>query len=118
MSLFDDIHTITNEHVKDRQSAHRYLETVCAEMDALGRDIQAVRHIEEDFAHQQIDQLFDTDPGQRGPLHAVPLAHKELYGRKPETGAGWLYEGGSASVREKEPLRLPMSSKSWMLPAR
>ena len=74
MSLFDDIHTITNEHVKDRQSAHRYLETVCAEMDALGRDIQAVRHIEEDFAHQQIDQLFDTDPGQRGPLHAVPLA--------------------------------------------
>ena len=99
MSLFDDIHTITNEHVKDRQSAHRYLETVCAEMDALGRDIQAVRHIEEDFAHQQIDQLFDTDPGQRGPLHAVPLAHKELYGRKPETGAGWLYEGGSASCQ-------------------
>ena len=56
-------------------------------MDALGRDIQAVRHIEEDFAHQQIDQLFDTDPGQRG--STVPLAHKE-YGRKPETGAGWL----------------------------
>ena len=88
-------------------------------MDALGRDIQAVRHIEEDFAHQQIDQLFDTDPGQRGPLHAVPLAHKELYGRKPETGAGLAVQrSGSASCQGKRPLRLPMSSKNWMLPAR
>jgi len=101
MSLFHDIHTITSEHVKDRQSAHRYLETVCAGLDSLGRQIKAVRFVEEEFAHRQIDQLFDNSPDSNSPLHAVPLAHKELYGRKPDSGAGWLYEGGSASCQSE-----------------
>lgn len=94
MSLFDDIPQISEHHVKDRQSAHKYLETVCAELDSLGRQIQAIRYVEEAFAHQQIDQLFDNNIAEISPLHAVPLAHKELYGR-----TGWLYEGGSASCQ-------------------
>ena len=100
MSLFDDIPQISQHRVKDRQSAHQYLENVCAELEGLGRQIQAVRFIEEEFAHRQIDQLFDNDTAPKSALHAVPLAHKELYGRKPKTGAGWLYEGGSASCQE------------------
>ena len=96
MSLYHSISDITQNHVRDEASAHDYLERVCRLLDGLGRELEAVRHIEAGFAHQQIEQLFSSDENKPSLLHAVPLAHKELYGRKPEDqDKGWPFEGGS-----------------------
>ena len=73
----------------------RVLEVTDA-LNQLGRKLDAVRFTDEAFAQEQVTQLSQPQqPGKTLPLKAVPLAHKELYGRTFKDGSGWPYEGGS-----------------------
>ncbi|MCG8434321.1 MAG: amidase, partial [Gammaproteobacteria bacterium] len=61
-------------------------------LDTIGRDLNAVARIEFDDARRQAAALAkgaDKQEG-KGPLHGVPLAHKDLYYRE-----GWRIEAGS-----------------------
>ena len=75
--------------------AKRVLEVTDA-LNQLGRKLDAVRFTDEAFAQEQVTQLSQPQqPGKTLPLKAVPLAHKELYGRTFKDGSGWPHEGGS-----------------------
>ena len=73
----------------------RVLEVTDA-LNQLGRKLDAVRFTDEAFAQEQVTQLSQPQqPGKTLPLKAVPLAHKELYGRTLKDRSGWPCEGGS-----------------------
>lgn len=96
MSLYHSITQIKNDYICDAKSAHAYLDEVYKSLDTTGRELHAVRLIDTDFAHQQIEYLFEKKQHDRL-LSYVPLAHKELYARKPEHEKGWPFEAGSRS---------------------
>ena len=80
----------------------RVLEVTDA-LNQLGRKLDAVRFTDEAFAQEQVTQLSQPQqPGKTLPLKAVPLAHKELYGRC------LLYT--SPSPRDLSTSRMPSSA--------
>ena len=99
MSLYHSITQIKNDYIYDAQSAHAYLDEVHKSLDTTGRELHAVRLTDADFAHQQIEYLVEHKQNDRL-LSYVPLAHKELYARKPEHEKGWPFEAGSHSWEE------------------
>lgn len=95
MSLYHSISQIKNNYATDQKSAHEYTEQVCKALETRGRNLHAVKTIEAEFVHRQIEQCFASEAPGKSLLSAVPLAHKELYGRKPEDEKGWPFEAGS-----------------------
>jgi aspartyl-tRNA(Asn)/glutamyl-tRNA(Gln) amidotransferase subunit A len=76
------------------------VEATAATLDALsqaGAHLNAVARLEPEAAHAQAheaDAARLTGVASDAPLLGVPLAHKDLYGRK-----GWALEAGSAILR-------------------
>ncbi|MEZ5909211.1 MAG: amidase [Hyphomicrobiaceae bacterium] len=68
------------------------VEMTLAALDGKGRQLNAVARLEREHAMTSAKQLAGSRKrGETvGPLFGVPLAHKDLYGRK-----GWLLEAGS-----------------------
>ena len=68
-------------------------EAATVHLDALARvdkELNAVARLEPEAAAAAAAEK-DAAAASTGPLHGVPLAHKDIYGR-----AGWLHEAGSA----------------------
>ncbi|MEM6849482.1 MAG: amidase family protein, partial [Pseudomonadota bacterium] len=68
-------------------------EAATVHLDALARvdkELNAVARLEPEAAAAAAAEK-DAAAASTGPLHGVPLAHKDIYGR-----AEWLHEAGSA----------------------
>ena len=96
MSLFHSIDEIHHNVRESRRSCLNYTQTVIDELDSYGRELQAVRFTDAEFAMEQADAI-DWEQASAAPLAGVPLAHKELFERIPQGREAWLSEGGSAS---------------------
>lgn len=72
----------------DAENAASQARSVMDDLNTLGRDLDAVTHIDRDFT---LLQAKNSTIG-KGALSGVPLAHKELFRRQ-----GWPDEGGSMS---------------------
>jgi len=89
------------EHYKHASQTHpddswARVTAVTDDLNQLGRKLDAVRFTDEAFAQEQVTKLSELQQsGKTLPLQAVPLAHKELYGRTFKDGSGWPNEGGS-----------------------
>ena len=82
------------------------MQEVLDQLNGLGRQLDAVRFLDESFAHKQAEQLAASAEADQL-LAGVPLAHKELYGRT-FTGPGWPDEGGSKSYQARPPAAPPL----------
>ena len=88
--MTDRFQSIRQLHNNALDKDHRIAQVTATldDLDTIGRDLDAVTHLDRAFTLHQAEQ--DVDPSS--PLASVPLAHKELYGRQ-----GWPDEGGSPS---------------------
>ena len=88
--MTDRFQSIRQLHNNALDKDHRIAQVTATldDLDTIGRDLDAVTHLDSAFTLHQAEQ--DVDPSS--PLAGVPLAHKELYGRQ-----GWPDEGGSPS---------------------
>ena len=96
MSLYRSVDDYRLSHRKQPEGTGARVQEVLDQLNSLGRRLDAVRFVDEEFAREQAEQLItptDTDT----PLAGVPLAHKELYGRAFADRPGWPDEGGSKS---------------------
>ncbi|MGF1502594.1 MAG: amidase [Paracoccaceae bacterium] len=71
-------------------TAAALVETHLDALARIGPTLNAVARLEPEAARAAATRLDAQAVAERGPLHAAPLAHKDLYGR-----AGWRLEAGS-----------------------
>lgn len=81
-----------HDNAHDKTARLTQTKSVLADLETIGRTLNAVTYIDPDFALKQAERAIDP----ASPLSGVPLAHKELYRRQ-----GWPDEGGSASHQGK-----------------
>jgi len=79
---------ISELNTRDADTAIAQAESVLNDLDTLGRDLEAVTHLDREFTLLQAERSVMID----GDLTGVPLAHKELFRRED-----WPDEGGSRS---------------------
>ena len=92
---------------------------VTDDLNQLGRKLDAVRFTDEAFAQEQVTKLSELQQsGKTLPLQAVPLAHKELYGRTFKDGSGWPNEGGSKTYEDTLHPALQQLLTNWILQGR
>ena len=96
MPFYQSIPEILAENRADKKAVETRAERVVSALDGLGRELDATVFLDPEFSHNQARSLSDGDKNL--PLFGVPLAHKELYGRK-QAGAVWPDEGGSKSCK-------------------
>ena len=96
MSLYLSVDHYQHTAQTQPDSARERVTHVADALNRLGRKLDAVRFTDEEFAQKQVTQLSQLQQSDSTlPLQAVPLAHKELYGRTFKDGSGWPNEGGS-----------------------
>lgn len=98
MSLYQSVDDYREAHHKQPGGAAARVQEVLDQLNGLGRRLDAVRFLDEGFAHEQAEQLAASAEADQL-LAGVPLAHKELYGRTFTDRPGWPDEGGSKSYQ-------------------
>ena len=96
MPFYQSIPEILAENRADKKVLETRTEMVVGALDGLGRELNATVFLDPEFSYNQARKISDGDKNL--PLFGVPLAHKELYGRK-QAGAVWPDEGGSKSCK-------------------
>ena len=96
MPFYQSIPEILAENRADKKAVEARTEMVVGALDGLGRELDATVFLDPEFSHNQARRVSDGDKNL--PLFGLPLAHKELYGRK-QAGAVWPDEGGSKSCK-------------------